>query len=53
MALIGPQFTVQSQFDAKYSMYWRDDTSRVFYMDHKATVDHYAADNDTTDFESV
>lgn len=52
-AQIGLPFSVESHIDGKYNIGWREDSTRMLYVDLKATVDEYAAVNDLDEFEIV
>ncbi|MEM6687231.1 MAG: hypothetical protein AAF617_15725 [Bacteroidota bacterium] len=53
VARIGLPITVQSHIESKYNIAWKDDHSRMVYVDLKAVVDDYATVNDTNDFDVV
>ena len=53
VAHIGLPFTVESHIDQKHKIGWREDSTRIVYIDLKALVDDYAAVNDTMDFDIV
>lgn len=50
-ARIGLPFTVQPNLNGQHNLAWRDNSTRMVYLDLKAVVDDYANINDIQDFE--
>lgn len=49
---IGLPFTVEPNF-LQHNIGWRDNSSRVLYVDLRALVDDYGDQNESTDFDLV
>lgn len=53
VARIGLPFSVQSHIESKHNIGFRDDTSRLVYVDLKAVEEKYAIVNDVSEFEII